>query len=502
MTSQDRQVSSYDNVAYPSYPHSLSHPDHLATIGCLAGLSAPPTTGRRVLELGCGEGGNLLPLVETMTESHFVGVDASEEQIEKARAIARTLQYEQVRFECADLLEWQPAREPYDVIVCHGVFSWTTEPARQAVLRICGEALAPHGLALINYNTYPGWFRMAMVRDLLRWETEGLESPQERVQVARRAAERLRGDLASDPSPYAQYVCQQLAAVEQYSDAFLFHSFLNVVNRPLYLHEFVKRAADHGLRYVGDADLANMFRPRTDDWLQRPLDDARHQQRMDYQRGTTSRYSILCRREHGGKPLTGRDRWASLYFAGRLWRDTADVHGSGGVIRSASGAKVTTTDAGTLAMLLEIGRNWPGTVAWSDLERTVHDALGGQAALSRWLDDLQQCLLAGIVQPRYQPPFCSPRPPERPCATRLARYQARHDSFVTNLWHQVVRPAPFDRQVLANLDGTRSVDQIAELISGQMCRDSPPESSGASMSEAVNSALQRLHAAALLCGAG
>jgi tRNA G46 methylase TrmB len=48
-------------------------------------MRAPPAGKARVLELGCGMGGNLIPMALGMPEATFVGYDLSGVQIERAR---------------------------------------------------------------------------------------------------------------------------------------------------------------------------------------------------------------------------------------------------------------------------------------------------------------------------------------------------------------------------------------------------------------------------------
>ena len=77
-------ISIYDEVAFPSLPHAASHPERLATIARLRGVPAVPVDSCRVLELGCGAGGNLLPLAESLPGSEFLGIDLSAQQVEIA----------------------------------------------------------------------------------------------------------------------------------------------------------------------------------------------------------------------------------------------------------------------------------------------------------------------------------------------------------------------------------------------------------------------------------
>src|SRR3954464_12258805 len=55
-------MPSYDEVPYPNLSHVQSHPDALATLATLLGLQPAPINACRVLEIGCAQGGNLIPM--------------------------------------------------------------------------------------------------------------------------------------------------------------------------------------------------------------------------------------------------------------------------------------------------------------------------------------------------------------------------------------------------------------------------------------------------------
>jgi hypothetical protein len=48
--------TTYDKVAYPSVLFKRTHPERLAAVATLHGLTPPPLETARVLEIGCGEG--------------------------------------------------------------------------------------------------------------------------------------------------------------------------------------------------------------------------------------------------------------------------------------------------------------------------------------------------------------------------------------------------------------------------------------------------------------
>jgi tRNA G46 methylase TrmB len=97
--------NSYDEVPYDSKPFVQTHPDRLATLALLFGLSPPPITHCRVLELGCASGGNLIPMACTLFESEFVGVDLSGREIEMGRETVRALGLNNIVLKHASILD-------------------------------------------------------------------------------------------------------------------------------------------------------------------------------------------------------------------------------------------------------------------------------------------------------------------------------------------------------------------------------------------------------------
>ena len=65
----------YDAIRYPTYPRIETHPDRLAAVATLFGMHPAPVAHCRVLEIGCGDGGNLMPMAYFLPDSRFLGVD-------------------------------------------------------------------------------------------------------------------------------------------------------------------------------------------------------------------------------------------------------------------------------------------------------------------------------------------------------------------------------------------------------------------------------------------
>ena len=65
----------YDEVRYSNFPYAQTHPDRLGTVATLHGLEPPDPFASRVLEIGCGAGGNLLAMAAATPGLSVVGVD-------------------------------------------------------------------------------------------------------------------------------------------------------------------------------------------------------------------------------------------------------------------------------------------------------------------------------------------------------------------------------------------------------------------------------------------
>lgn len=103
----------------------------------------------RVLEIGCGDGGNLLPFARMGCE--VVGINISESRIRDAgrfffeRQQSGTFVYE-------DILRFSDLGRPFDVIVCHDVYEHITD--KDCLLKTINSYLKPDGVAFV---AFPAW---------------------------------------------------------------------------------------------------------------------------------------------------------------------------------------------------------------------------------------------------------------------------------------------------------------------------------------------------------
>ena len=304
--------TSYDEVPYVSSSFPDTHPDRLATLARLFGLDPAPVDRCRVLELGCAMGANLIPMAFHLPGSEFVGVDSSARQVTEARSTVAELGLTNLRIEHADIRDVDRDWGLFDYVICHGVYSWVPEAVQERILSIASENLAPHGVAFVSYNTYPGWHMREMVRHMMRYHAGQFTESSQRIEQARALLDFL-GDSVDATNYFGAMLQTELELISGVRDSYVFHEHLEEVNTPLYFYQFVARATDHGLRYLGEAQFSTMlasgFPGTTAETLERISPDiVRAEQYMDFLRNRFFRQTLLCRAEHRPKrKLEGND---------------------------------------------------------------------------------------------------------------------------------------------------------------------------------------------------
>ena len=157
-------LASYDQLPYDSLPLPETQLDFLAAVARLHGFDAPDPRHARILELGCAQGGNLIPLAWRWPESACVGVELSRVQAESGADFIRRLGLTNVRIVHGDLAALPADLGVFDYIIAHGVFSWVPPAVQQALLDVCRRHLSPQGVAYVSFNVAAGWAALLSLR--------------------------------------------------------------------------------------------------------------------------------------------------------------------------------------------------------------------------------------------------------------------------------------------------------------------------------------------------
>jgi SAM-dependent methyltransferase len=307
----------YDTVPYAAQANPQSHPRHLATVATLLGLSPPDVTSARVLEVGCNDGANLLPMAATLPGARFTGCDISSRSIAAARRAASELGLGNVEFVQADLATLRDGGEPFDYIIAHGVYSWVPADVRDALFGLAQRRLHRDGILFVSFNVYPGCHVRQAAWEMLRYHVRNTGDPRARLDEARAFAA-----LVAEPSVAQTEVDgllrQELAKLVTQSDSALFHDDLGLPNDPVYFHQFTEHLARFDLAYLGEAKLSMMtaagLTPRVQQFLAN-MDRLAREQYLDFVRLRRFRQSLVCRGDANPSGVPAHERAAAMHAA-------------------------------------------------------------------------------------------------------------------------------------------------------------------------------------------
>ncbi|MBI2393310.1 MAG: methyltransferase regulatory domain-containing protein [Deltaproteobacteria bacterium] len=420
-------MSTYDAVPYTSLPYPRTHPDHLHAMARLFGVRAASVTACRVLEIGCGSAGNLVGMAVDLPEATFVGVDPSEGEIARGRALAEAVGSTNVTLHVGSV---DAVDGPFDYVIAHGVLSWVAPEVRRAILEQGRARLSQNGVFYASYNVFPGWHLRCAVRGMLQQHgSEG--DPTARLRDARTFLDWLSARVGRDGGAFRAVLDEEVERLAGADDAYFFHEHLEEHNHPLWFRDFAAEARELGLQWLCEADPAATVRaraaPRAFEALRAVAGDdpISIEQHFDFLRGRSFRASLLVHLEHVRREVSGEelvDLVAASRGPGDLWIE----------------------DATLAEALARLSSRWPDGAPIAELS-------DDPAALA---DALAPLHAAGVVELRARVLGLAGEGLERPWASPLARLQARGPARVTNLRHEPIDLSADERAVLVRLDAT------------------------------------------------
>jgi methyltransferase-like protein/protein-L-isoaspartate O-methyltransferase len=461
-------MQAYNQIPYRSVALPQTHPDRLATHARLFGLGPAPLADCRVLDVGCGDGANLLAMAGMLPESTFVGIDSAEVPIAEGRERAEDWGLANLDLRALDLLDLPSDFGPFDYIVAHGVYSWVPDAVRDGLMALIAGHLAPHGVAFVSYNALPGGHLRRLTREMMRYHIDGLEAPDERVGQARAILDFLI-DGQPEESTYLAMLEDERDRCARYTDEHFFHDHIADVNRPFYFHEVVAHADRHGLRYLAEADFAAMqdrtFPPQTRAVLdQLGGDRLRREQVLDFLRNRMFRQTLLCHADAPVQSAPSSSAVRALTIAAPIRETERDKATGVRTFESEPGKAIRTDHPFARAVCEHIGAAWPRALPFADLWAAVESA-GGEGITP---DVLAQMLLDfygdGFIHLHTIAPTLTGKVSDRPEALPIARREAEEGEVVTNGWHRSIPLDAAEQRVLPLLDGQRNHADLLDAL--------------------------------------
>ena len=304
----DVQQTIYSELGYKSMPFPYTTPATLEAYAALVGISAPNPKTARVLELGATYGGNIISQALFNPDATFVGIELSQEQVEKGNEVIANAGLTNVSLIQSDIASIGSEIGTFDYIIAHGVYSWVDDGVKDALLRLIDEHLAEDGLAYVSYNTYPGWHTMEEVRQLMMFSNRDKAQFNHKEKVLH--GKTIGSIVGSQILKYDNLKERNskflgaLRSVMQKDEYYVGHDHLEPNNDPVYFYQFNDHLEAHNLAYLCDADLTlsmvRSFDADIADTLDKLAlnDHVAQEQYLDFMLDTTFRKSIICKAKH------------------------------------------------------------------------------------------------------------------------------------------------------------------------------------------------------------
>ena len=304
----DVQQTIYSELGYKSMPFPYTTPATLEAYAALVGISAPNPKTARVLELGATYGGNIISQALFNPDATFVGIELSQEQVEKGNEVIANAGLTNVSLVQSDIASIGSEIGTFDYIIAHGVYSWVDDGVKDALLRLIDEHLVEDGIAYVSYNTYPGWHTMEEVRQLMMFSNR--DKPQfnhkEKVLHGKTTGSIVGSQILKydNLKERNSKFLGALRSVMQKDEYYVGHDHLEPNNDPVYFYQFNDHLGAHNLAYLCDADLTlsmvRSFDADIADTLDKLAlnDHVAQEQYLDFMLDTTFRKSIICKAKH------------------------------------------------------------------------------------------------------------------------------------------------------------------------------------------------------------
>jgi SAM-dependent methyltransferase len=440
--------NSYNEMPYLSLPMAQTHPDRLASVAKLFGMSPAPIASCRVLEIGCGNGGNLIPMAHFLPGSSFTGIDLAERPIAEGRRLAAELKLANINLIAMDLCNAGPEMGEFDYIIAHGVYSWVPDAVRDGLLAVCRDRLSPQGVALISYNALPGCHVRTIFRNMLLDHTRNTADPAERLNQARALLTMMR-DSKLAPVSFQPIVEEEIGRMLSSDPNYLFHDDLSAINDAFYVRDFVARAAGHNLQFVGDAEMHLMFDIRNVlDWV--GGDPIEREQYFDYFNFRRFRQTILCRREVVLRRPARSEQMDHFLFSSPARQLENQIEGAHNV-------RIDDPPPVIASIAAALRAAYPLAVPF--------DHLLVQAPNRNALREILFALVRSGFAEVHVHDFTARNPVGmRPKISRLARWEWERGGPVTYSNHSAVTLDAIVHELMGLMDGTRDLDAIVSAL--------------------------------------
>jgi methyltransferase-like protein len=320
-----------------------------------------------------------------------------------------------------------------------------------------------------------------MVRDILLYASRDAEGPGARLEAAQAALTRLETAIAGLGALSTRYLCEEIAALRKAPPSYLLFEYLAEHNQAFLFSDFAADCERQGLKYLCDTDLRTGFPSSYGKAVEAALapieDGVELEQWLDFVTNRNFRQSLLCRSDAKAEDAIDLDQFANFAFCADLkatkrpdLRRVKEVP-----FATPAGVELKVVHPLTKALLPELTALYPDCLPLGELmpeaARAVAEAGGGGLA-----SEVNECL--GELFSLYAHRGIAARPaplrvrrglPVRPRVTALALAQVEAGAQrVATIHHGNLDLDSLAARLLALLDGTRTLDEVARQITDDL----------------------------------
>jgi methyltransferase-like protein/ubiquinone/menaquinone biosynthesis C-methylase UbiE len=480
MSENEIVPSTYDAVPYEG-THLLTHPFRLETSGTLFGMDVKPIGEARILELGCAQGENIIPMAASLPGATFIGMDLSQGQIDEGQRVVDAVGLDNIELRQADILDIDESWGQFDYIICHGVYSWVPAPVRDKALEVCKCNLAPDGVALVSYNVFPGWHMKRMIRDVVKFHTSQFEDPNEQIAGAKNIL-KFMAEMHSEDSIFGQIlrgtIGDERGLLSPKNDFYLFHEFIETVNDPCLFFEFAEAAQGKGLQYMWDSNIfhsTSFSLPAKTVKALKNVPLIRKEQYRDFLFNRTFRSSLLC---HADVQLDRNMSNAKAHnfhiaFARDFDKLEIDIRNRDVAKIPLSKGSLSVSDRAAKATIMCLKEVYPRFLPYEKLRETVLARLtacgkNAPGELDQAEDRIAAMVLTGhacaLFEMSVSPPDWCLEVSERPKAGALTLFNASEGRNIANPLHRLIGFNPPNRYLLQHLNGERDHNELVRIL--------------------------------------
>ena len=235
-------------------------PAHIAFAATVLGkhpsLSLQP---KRVLELGFGMGLGFIINAAANPGTHFEGVDFNPQHVAHARGLSDAAELTNVSLREANFQdlarEAQEGQQDLDLIVLHGILTWVSAEAHEAIVEIARKRLKAGGLLYVSYNCMPGWAPVLPLQRLMRENAKRIVGRADRQTSA--GLELLKALQTENARFYAANtgIAPRIERMEAMDGSYLAHEYLNANWFIFHFADVAEMFSGAKLSFLGSATL-------------------------------------------------------------------------------------------------------------------------------------------------------------------------------------------------------------------------------------------------------